>query len=316
MPSSSIAAFNDPLAFEAALQRGCSVEMLVTGQGRFRAELISIVLPRLRLLKGRERLSRSAVVSVSPASLLVLLQTESGHSQVCDGICLRADEIMTVSAGERLHLWTHGPCDWGIVSVSARELASYGQAFVGRNFSVAGGVARLRPSRESLQSLMTLFGAAIRLTEAKPSIPIKTDGATRGLEQQLIQVILGCLSTAAVQANEMARQCHDTMVRLEDFLRSRQGELLKVPEICSALGIPDKTLQACCLRHMGISVNRYLRLHAMRRVYNELVLAHPKATSISQVAKRHGFTSSGRFAAAYQQQFGEYPSATLLREPT
>jgi AraC-like DNA-binding protein len=180
---------------------------------------------------------------------------------------------------------------------------------------LAGGVARLRSSRESLQSLLTLFGAAIRLTAAQPGIPIKTDGATRGLEQQLIQVLLGCLSTAAVQADEVAQQRHDTMGRLEDFLCGRHGEVLKVPGICKALEIPHRTLQACCLRQVGVSANRYFRLRAMRRVYDELVLAHPKATSISQVARRHGFTRSGWFAAAYRQQFGEYPSATLLREP-
>ena len=64
MPASTIAVFNEPGAFEAGLQRGCSVDLLVTEQGQFRAELISIVLPRLRLLRGKEWLSRIASVFV------------------------------------------------------------------------------------------------------------------------------------------------------------------------------------------------------------------------------------------------------------
>lgn len=51
MPASTIAVFNDPRTFEAAVQGGCSLELLVTGKGQFRAEVIGIMLPRLRLLR-------------------------------------------------------------------------------------------------------------------------------------------------------------------------------------------------------------------------------------------------------------------------
>jgi hypothetical protein len=37
MTASTVAAFNDSSAFEAALQQGCSVELLIAGQGRFQA---------------------------------------------------------------------------------------------------------------------------------------------------------------------------------------------------------------------------------------------------------------------------------------
>jgi hypothetical protein len=52
------------------------LELLVTGRGQFRAEVISIVRPRLRLLRGKERLSRNAAISVTPNSLLVIRPIE------------------------------------------------------------------------------------------------------------------------------------------------------------------------------------------------------------------------------------------------
>ena len=85
MPSSTIAVFSEPQAFEAALQQGCRVELFVTGHGQFRAELISIALPRLRLLQAKEWLSRIAVVSVTPGSMLVILPTEPEQSLRCGG---------------------------------------------------------------------------------------------------------------------------------------------------------------------------------------------------------------------------------------
>jgi hypothetical protein len=89
---------------------------------------------------------------------------------------------MTVTAGERLHLWKGGPCIWGIISISARELISYGQAVISRNFRLSSDVCRLQPSQRGLQSLMALFASVVRLTEAQPSAPIQTDRAIKGLD--------------------------------------------------------------------------------------------------------------------------------------
>ena len=315
MPASTIAICSDPRAFEAAVQRGCSIELFVTGKGQFRAEVISIMLPRLRLLRGKEQLSRIAAISVAPKSLLVILPIDPERPQTCGGVRLGAGEIMTATAGERLHLWTDGPCFWGIISVSAKEFASYGQAVVGRNFALAPGVHCLQPSQRSLRSLVTLFRAALRLTEAKPSTPVNSDGATEGLEQEAIRALLGCVSTATVQANPVAHLHRATMARLDELLQ-KGGRIPHVSDICVALGISSRTLQACCRQQVGVSPSRYFRLYAMRRVCNALMRSHPGTASVSQIAKCHGFTGTGRFAAAYRRQFGEFPSATLRRDAT
>jgi AraC-like DNA-binding protein len=314
MASSTIAVFSEPQAFEAALQQGCRVELLVTERGQFRAQLISIALPRLRLLRVKERLSRIAVVSVAPGSMLVILPTEPGQSQTFRGASLPAGEIMTVTAGERLHTWTVGPCGWAIVSVPAKEFVKYGQALVGRNFALSSGVCRLRPSRDGLRSLVALFNATMRLTEARPSRPVETEGATRGLEQEAIGVLVACLSSGAVQAHEAAHQCSAIMASLDQRLLTCPNEIPRVRDICKALGVSAEALQACCQRQVGVSLSRYLHLHGMRRVYNALSDAKPESASIRQIAKCHGFNALGRFASAYRRQFGELPSTTLRRD--
>ncbi len=253
MPSSTIAVFSEPQAFEAALQQGCRVELLVTGHGHFRAELISIALPRLRLLQAKEWLSRIAVVSVTPGSMLVILPTEPEQSLRCGGGVL-SDEIMTATAVERLHTWTVGSCGWGIISVSAKEFVSYGQAVAGRNFTLPPGVCRLRPSRGSLQSLVALFNATMHLTEAGPSRPIETEGAARGLEQQAIGMLVDCLSMGTVQAPVEAYRHSAIMARLDRVLQTYAHEIPRVPDICAALGISTKTVRACCQQDTSASV--------------------------------------------------------------
>jgi AraC-like DNA-binding protein len=314
MSASTIAVFSDPRAFEAALQRGCNVELLVTGAGRFQTEFISIVLPRLRLLRAKEQLARIAIVSVAPGSMLVILPPRQEQLQTCGGARLAADEIMTVTGGKRLHTWTPGACDWGIVSISARELVSHGQAMLGRNFNLASGISRLRPNRDSLRSLTTLFGAVIRLTETRPSTPVKTDEAIRGLEQEVIDILLRCVSTATVQADVASHWDRATMARLDQWLQDYHGRVPLVQDICTALGISERTLRACCRQQVGVGPSRYFQLRLMRRVYGALWDAKPESASVQQVAKRHGFNAFGRFASTYRRQFGELPSTTLHRD--
>ena len=136
MPTSTVAVFNEPQAFEVALRQGCCAKLLVTGHGQFRAHLISIVLPQLRMLRATERLSRIAVVSVPPGSMLVILPMEPELSQAFRGAGIPHGEIITVTAGEPLYTRTFGPCVWGVISVSAKELVGYGKALVGRKFAL------------------------------------------------------------------------------------------------------------------------------------------------------------------------------------
>jgi hypothetical protein len=153
MPASTIAAFDDPRAFEAALQPELCAVALATEPGRFQAEFVSIALPRLSLLRGSERLSRISIMSVAPGTMPIILPTPPGHIQTYAGTMPAAGEIMTVTACERLHTWTRGPCRWAGISVSAAEFISYGRAVVGGDFRLRPRACPLRPKRTNLQSL-------------------------------------------------------------------------------------------------------------------------------------------------------------------
>lgn len=313
MSSSAIAVFSEPQAFESALQQGCGVELLVTGCGQFRAQLISIVLPRLCLFQAEEWLSRIAVVSAAQGSMLVMLPTAPKQSHKSSGVSLLADEIMTVSGGERLHTWAVGSCDWGIISVSAKELAEYGQALVGRYFVLPPGVCRVRPSRAGLQSLLALFNATMRLTEVHPGRPVETEAAAHGLEQEAIRVLVDCFSTGVLQGNEEAYRYSATMANLDRFLQTCRHGIPRIPDVCAALGISAKFLQACCQRQVGVGPGRYFHLRAMRQAHKALIDAQPRPASVVKLAKCYGFNHPGRSAAAHRRQFAELQSVTLRR---
>lgn len=74
-----------------------------------------------------------------------------------------------------------------------------------------------------------------------------------------------------------------------------------------------RALDAAFKRHTGVTPMAYLHEHRLRRARELLSIAHPSVETVARIAGDCGFTHLGRFAAEYQQRFGEQPSTTLRR---
>jgi hypothetical protein len=69
----------------------------------------------------------------------------------------------------------------------------------------------------------------MHLTEARPSRPIETEDAARGLEQQAIGMLVDCLSMGTVQAPVEAYRHSAIMARLDRVLQTYAHEIGNVP---------------------------------------------------------------------------------------
>ncbi|MGH7155623.1 MAG: helix-turn-helix transcriptional regulator [Acetobacteraceae bacterium] len=97
------------------------------------------------------------------------------------------------------------------------------------------------------------------------------------------------------------------------MVTAHPGRSLSAGEICSALGVADRTLRSRCHAHLGMGPSRYWRLYRMRLARRALQSGDPKMAGVSRVAGRYGFIDPSRFAASYRALFNETPSATLQR---
>jgi len=176
-------------------EEGC-LSLLVTGAGQFRARLTQVALQSLRLSATDERLPRIAFVALPADTILVSLPRGRGAAPIWGGITIGADEIMTLGAGQRLHMRTDGPCRWGSIWLPAAELAQYGSAVTGAPFPVPSAARRwhLRPA--TMRHLRHLHSAAIGLVERRSSAVIDA-AAAHGLEQQFIYALIECLSRSS-----------------------------------------------------------------------------------------------------------------------
>ena len=75
------------------------------------------------------------------------------------------------------------------------------------------------------------------------------------------------------------------------------------------------TLRSCCDEHLGMGPIRYLWLRRMHLARCPLLRADPAKATVTRIATDHGFWELGQFSVAYQELFGESPSASLRKPP-
>ena len=101
------------------------------------------------------------------------------------------------------------------------------------------------------------------------------------------------------------------MARFEVTLATYPNRKLSAGELCAAIGVSGRTLEACCVEVLGMSPGSYARLRRLNLVRAALRRADLTITRVSELARRYGFSELGRFAVTYRTVFGETPSTTL-----
>ena len=312
MPGSRASVFGEPEDFEGALRADGIASLLVTGPGQFRARLTQITLARLRLARAEEEIARVAVVAVPANTVLVSWAIGGKPAPVWGGIEMQAGEMLTLGPGNRVHVRTGGPCRWDTIRLPEKELFCYGRAMCGPGFFVPPAPAVWRPAPAAARHLAQLQRAAIRMAEARSGALTDAE-AVHGLEQQLIDALIHCLSAGpAVQETSAGRLHRCILARFEDLLRADAS--LSMTEIGAELGISERLLRTCCKDYLRMGPNRYVRLQRMQQVHRALRSGTPGTASVSEVARRSGFRDPGRFATTYRAVYGELPSATLRRQ--
>jgi transcriptional regulator GlxA family with amidase domain len=106
------------------------------------------------------------------------------------------------------------------------------------------------------------------------------------------------------------------MRRFRRVVEERSDQPPYLPELCAAIGVPDRTLRLCCQEHLGMGPKRYLVLRRLQLARRALRETASGVATVTEVAGRYGFWHFGRFAGAYRSVFGEMPSTTLHRPPS
>lgn len=251
MAENGTATFANPDRYQAGTG-GASANLVITCGGDFKARLTWLKLRYLHVLRGSESLARIAYVSLSPARAFVSFPVGPVPA-TWGGLQLQLGDMVFHARGERTHQWTTGENQWGLLSLPLEQLAACGKALTGLEIISPPAGRVLRPSRSAATHLLRLHSKACRLAETRHEL-IEHPEVARALEQELLHALVNCLTADDADGNPRARRHHaDIMVRFEDALAVHGSPQVKIPALCSAIGVPERTLRVCCAEFLGMS---------------------------------------------------------------
>jgi len=293
--------------------RPSNIEHTIAGRGRFAATVTRIDLHRLGL--QRSEISHSSIAHGHQTSIRDgILFSEK------PGVIWKGEELAATDVGLFGYDWPlwysmAGPSQWGTMSLPTQDLATLSVAMVGRDLTVPRNGLTLTAAPARHAKLLRLHAAAGHLAEHAPDI-IHHPEAARGLEQALIEAMFGCMTGEVVHvaSDAWGRQAI-VLKRFRAALEANIDQPIYIPELCLAIGVPERTLRNHCYEQLGMSPKKYLLLRRLNLAHRALRAADPSTTTVTEIATSFGFWELGRFAVEYRTWCGESPSASLNREP-
>src|ERR1700730_8523200 len=242
MPLSKVLTFTDPFPYQSAF-RSVDVELFPVAKGEFRAELVQISMSKLWIHGAHENLPRVSVGAVRPdrAAIGFLTQASQPAMQHC-GVEVFPGDII-VNDADMMHRRTAANCDWGSMSLTPDDLDAACIALTGRKFSTASPKHLVRPSATLMSRLLKLHGMVGQIAKTSPYL-IEIPEVVRALEQELVHVMIRCLTEGESSEMTAGSRRHDTIVaRFEEFLEANPDQPLYLTEICAAIGVAGRTLR-------------------------------------------------------------------------
>jgi AraC-like DNA-binding protein len=100
--------------------------------------------------------------------------------------------------------------------------------------------------------------------------------------------------------------------RAAEFIEEHAGQPVTVTQIAAAAGLTPRALRHVFRTRFDIGLAQYQRQVRLERAHVELLHADPRdSVTVAGVARKWGWASPSRFAAAYRQRFRLQPSHTL-----
>jgi AraC-like DNA-binding protein len=307
--------FADPEQFQEAVQPA-HLHVVVTGRGRFEANLAQIKLDSLWMQHGQFSLP-AVVHSVVPADRrMFFLQFDAAQAPIVhSGTQVAPDEIVCYPLDSEHHYRTSTSYRCGGMSLTEVDFTAYEQALLGHAQPAPSAIRVVRPQPHLMSRLLKLHKAVTDLVTTAPDIVLHPK-VERAIEQELARAMIACLADpGATEAHRPSPHRLSVMARFEQILQAQPDEALHVTEICAGIGISERTLRLHCQEQLGMSPHRYLWVRRMNLVRCALARAEPASKTVTEIANDYGFPELGRFAVSYRELFGESPSVTLRQRP-
>jgi AraC-like DNA-binding protein len=302
MPRSTVMTFTDPYDYQT-FHPEAEQRLVVTVRGHYRASLTFVELYRLQMESGWQSLPTVSHASIRKDRSMVLFPADAAQPPpTYGGVEVHPGQIVVAALAGEFHGRSQANVSWGLLSLTADDLAAFGRAPVGRDLKPPPMTCVIRPGSAAMSRLLSLRKAADHLAATVPDVLAHPEVA-RAIEQELVRTMIACLT--APGATERLRPSRQTIMRrFEQVIEAHQDEPLYVADLCKAAGVSQRTLQGLCQDHLGMGPHRYLWLRRMQQARRALTLADGMARTVTEIANDHGCAELGPiFDSALPQIF-------------
>lgn len=223
-----------------------------------------------------------------------------------------AGQASVISPEDTVRMEWSGACDQFMLRIDRQRLMHVAAAISGHGNAQT---LRLRPQLDLRHGsgahwwqLMHYLASLLQPGGEHPSSGLHT----AMLEDHVLAMLLRVAWAPATTGRAPASATRPRLRQLEDFIEAHLDQPLTVADLARAVNSSVRLVQQLFARERGTTPLAHIRRLRLERVRHDLLHPGP-GTRVLQTAARWGFEHPGRFAAAYQQAFGESPSATLAR---
>lgn len=221
-------------------------------------------------------------------------------------------EATVISPQDAVRMAWSADCDQFMLRIDRQRLLHVAAAISGRE---PAATLRLAPRLDLRQGsgahwwqLMHYLAALQQPGGEHPATGLHT----AMLEDHVLAMLLRVAWAPATVSRAPASDTRPRLRQLEDYIEAHLDQPLTVTDLARVVHSSVRLVQQLFARERGTTPMAHIRRLRLERVRHDLM--HPAVdTRVLQTAARWGFEHPGRFAAAYQQAFGESPSATLAR---
>ncbi len=132
--------------------------------------------------------------------------------------------------------------------------------------------------------------------------------------------LLGAIQRAVLESSTsngmmLGRRENRALAMMYEALLANEESPVTVRQLCSEIGVNERTLQRAVRAEFDCTVHHLLRRRRIHEARRQLLHSESGRLSVTEVSHSLGFHDGGRFARDYKKIFGEYPSQTLQRKP-
>ena len=293
---------------------GLHLQVTVNERASYAATAAALQLDRLWLAFAEDNAAHTVRVQM-PADLMTFALLPGAQPAVlAGGVPFKRHQLNQHCPGRDYHQTTEGPSLTGSIMLAPEALCGFAAA-MGATLPTTNVNQLIEPSVYALQRLLRLHLSAMRLVRETPDLISRAE-AMRGLENAVLDALLGCVSGAAAEPSTAAQRNHQDIIRkFDDVLAAHDTSSLYMGDVAAMIGVSARSLRACCQEHLGMGPKYFLMLRRLHMVRRRLINGTTDTVSVTDAATEFGFWELGRFSVAYREAFDESPSATLRREP-